>query len=138
MESLIPRVVQSEHRGEGLPDGKGPVMASEFTDRVREALEAGVIRGDGHSLFYTAFYEPYFTAEELRKAKLVRKHKSDGTHKGSIFDTEGNLVKELEAVYNLDFLSWVARKVGATEYPWAEGRGTRAEQWVGIIREAIA
>ena len=42
-----------------------------FTTKVKEALEAGVITGDGHTLFSPEFYAPHFTAEELDEAGLI-------------------------------------------------------------------
>jgi len=110
---------------------------AEFIARVQAAMLAGIIIGDGHTLFSPEFYAPFFTEEELAKAGLLRTHKSDGTYKGSIHTADG-VVAELKAVYNLSFLEWVGHKVGATEYPWAEGRGFRAQQWVDIIRKTIA
>ena len=48
-----------------------------FINKVQEALKAGVIIGDGHTLFAPEFYEPYFTATEL--AHLIHKHESHGS-----------------------------------------------------------
>ena len=87
---------------------------SDFIARVREAREAGIIIGDGHGLYSPEFYAPHFSEEELKKARLIETHKSDGTHKGSIFAPDGSVIKEMKAVYNLNFLYWVARKVDVT------------------------
>ena len=104
---------------------------------MQEALKAGVIIGDGQTLFAPEFCEPYFTATEL--AHLIRKHKSDGeSWKSTIFDENGEVIPELEAIYNLDFLYWLASKLGVTERTTAMGRGSQAQQLTGFIREAIA
>ena len=120
-------------------DKKGTTMAdSDFIARVREAREAGIIIGDGHGLYSPEFYAPHFSEEELKKARLIETHKSDGTHKGSIFAPDGSVIKEMKAVYNLNFLYWVARKVGVTEYVRANGRGSQAQELVGYITDALA
>jgi hypothetical protein len=107
-----------------------------FINKVQEALKAGVIIGDGHTLFAPEFYEPYFTATEL--AHLIHKHESHGSWKSTIFDENGEVIPELEAIYNLDFLYWLASKLGVTERTTAMGRGSQAQQLTGFIREAIA
>jgi hypothetical protein len=107
-----------------------------FINKVQEALTAGKVIGDGHTLFAPEFYEPYFTAEEL--AHLIRKHESDGASwKSTIFDEDGNVIPELEAIYNLDFLYWLAGQLGVTERTTANGRGSQAQQLVGFIREVL-
>lgn len=121
---------------------KGVVMsvshASDFRTRVAEALTAGVITGDGHTLFSPDYYAPYFTAEELNEAGLIETHESDGTHKGSIFAADGSLIERLEAVYNLEFLYWVARAIGAKSYTQSSGRGSQARELIGFIRAELA
>lgn len=113
-------------------------VSTEFSARVSEALKAGVIHADGHTLFRPEFYAPHFSEAELDEAGLIQTHKSDGSYKGSIWAEDGSLVQELKAVYNLDFLGWVARQVGVTDYPQAIGRGFMAQEWVGFIRKALA
>lgn len=115
-----------------------PTNTSEFRARVADAMSAGIITGDGHSLFSPDYYAPYFTATELRKARLIRKHGSDGSPKGTIFGADGEPIAELEAVYNLDFLAWVSAQLGVTKWARCEGRGSRAQEYVGFIQEALA
>lgn len=114
--------------------------ASDFRSRVESALNAGIIIGDGHSLFAPEFYAPYFTVEELAKADLIKTVKSDGTLKGTIFDRKtGQPVDVLEGVvYNLLFLGWVARTLGVTRYAESAGRGSAACEYVGFIKDALA
>lgn len=108
-----------------------------FISKVQEALKDNIIIGDGHTLFAPEFYAPHFTAEEL--AHLIHKHQSDGASwKSTIFDENGNVIPELEAIYNLDFLYWLAGQLGVTKNTTAMGRGSQAQQLVGFIREAIA
>jgi hypothetical protein len=106
-------------------------------EKAKTALEAGVIEADGHTLFAPEHYSPHFTLDELREAGLIQTHESDGTHKGSIFDAEGNVIQKLEAVYNLEFLYWLAGAIGATRYTNSFGRGSQAQELVGYIREKL-
>jgi hypothetical protein len=110
-------------------------MKADFKDRVRQALDAKVVIGDGHTLFSPEFYAPYFTLDEI--GHLITKHKSDGTGKGSIFAPDGSVVDELEAIYNLEFLYWLARHMGITTSVWREGRGSQAQELVGYILEEL-
>ena len=106
-------------------------------EKTKQALEANIIIGDGHTLFAPEFYAPYFTAEEL--GGLIQSHKSDeGSWKSTIYDDNGKVIPELVAVYNLDFLYWLANNLGVTKYPTAIGRGSQAQQLVGYIKELIA
>lgn len=111
-------------------------MKEEFRQRVIEALKNGTIEGDGHTLYSPEKYAPFFTEAELEEAGLIQTHKSDGTGKGSIFAPDGSLIPELKAVYNLDFLYWVAGKVGVTQSVRAMGRGSQAQELVGYIYDA--
>jgi hypothetical protein len=110
----------------------------EFQVRVSEAMQAGKIQADGHTLFSPEFYAPFFSAEELKAARLIQTHTSDGTPKGTIFGSDGSVIERLEAVYNLDFLYWVAGSVGVDKYPRSMGRGSQAQELVGFIAEALA
>lgn len=113
-------------------------MTTELINRTKNALDAGVIRGDGHTLFAPSFYAPHFSEEELREAGLIRTHESDDTHKGSIFDQDGNRLEELTAIYNLNFLYWLAAKIGVTEQTVCMGRGSQAQELVGFIKNKIS
>lgn len=110
----------------------------EFRQRVIEAMENGKIFVDGHTLYSPEMYAPHFTEAELQKAGLIVIHKSDGTLKGTITDAHGSVIPEVKAVCNLDFLYWVASKVGVTQSVRANGRGSQAQELVGYIREAVA
>lgn len=109
----------------------------EFRQRVIRAMKNGKIFGDGHTLYSPEAYSPYFTESELAEAGLIQTHKSDGTPKGTITAPDGSVLTELKAVYNLDFLYWVASKVGVTQSVRANGRGSQAQELVGYIREAV-
>jgi hypothetical protein len=111
---------------------------TEIINKVKQAREAGVIRGDGHTLFAPSFYAPYFSEAELAEVGLIQKHESDGSHKGSIFASDGSVIAELEAVYNLSFLYWVARAIGVTKQTVCMGRGSQAQELVGFIDEIIS
>ena len=79
-----------------------------------------------------------FTEEELAEVGLIQRHESDDTHKGSIFDENGNRLEELTAIYNLNFLYWVARAIGVTKQTVCMGRGSQAQELVGFIDEIIS
>lgn len=111
---------------------------NDITARATEAMNNGKIVGDGHSLFSPDFYAPFFSAEELDKAGLIRTHESDGSHKGSIYDNEGNIVEEMTAVYNLNFLYWLVGKLGITDYRNDFfGRGSQAQELASVIRKHL-
>lgn len=110
----------------------------EFRERVTLALGDKTIVGDGHTLFSPEYYAPHFTESELAEAGLIETHKSDGTPKGTIFASDGSIVPELKAVYNLDFLYWVHGKLGITAYPQAMGRGSQAQELVAMIHHVVA
>lgn len=114
------------------------MTTTDIRTRAKEALAAGKVFGDGHTIFRPEFYLPFFTYEELKKARLVQKHKSDGSHKGSIFGPDGKMLDTLEGVYNLNFLYWLAYQVGVTKSVQANGRGFQAQELVGYIAEALA
>lgn len=112
-------------------------MDTDFKDRVRAALLAGIIEGDGHTLFAPEHYAPHFSNEELAEAGLIQKHKSNfNSPKSTIFGSDGQPLKTLEAVYNLDFLYWVARKVGAKGSD-SNGRGSQAHDLVTHINWVV-
>jgi hypothetical protein len=106
-------------------------------EKTKTALEAGVIEADGHTLFAPEHYSPHFTLDELREAGLIQTHESDGTHKGSIFDANGNVIQKLEAVYNLEFLYWLASAIGASHYTRSNGRGSQAQELVDNIKQKL-
>ncbi len=111
---------------------------TEFINRVREALDKDVVTGDGHTIFNVEFYAPHFTEEELKKAGLVKTFKSNlGSHKSTIYDNNGKVLKSLKGVYNLDFLYWVARKVGVTKDSDKGGRGSIARDLTSFINEVV-
>lgn len=110
----------------------------EFRARVKSALEAGIITGDGHTLFAPEFYAPHFSEAELQEAELIQTHRSDGTGKGSIFGSDGAVIQELHAVYNLEFLYWLNGELETGQYPTAMGRGSQAQQLVEYIAHALS
>jgi len=61
---------------------------------------AMVNEGDGHSIFDPQAYADAGMPEELL-AHFCEVHKSDGTHKGSIFDSNGRVLRSLDGVYGL-------------------------------------
>lgn len=106
-------------------------------ERTRNALADGIIIGDGHSIFTPNFYKPYFTDEEL--AGLTTTYKSDlSSHKSTIFDPNtGVPVESLTGIYNLTFLYWLAKQIGATDYRDCFGRGSQAQAIVDAIIDKV-
>ena len=113
-------------------------MQDNITDRTREALSAGIITGDGHTIFKVSYYHPYFTADELVAAGLVQRYHSDGTLKGSITGPDGNIVDYVDGVYNLHFLYWLAGKIGASTATQSIGRGFQAQELVRFMTAHLA
>lgn len=110
-------------------------MNTKLITKVNEALVAGKICADGHTIFSPAFYAPFFSEDELRAAGLVRNFKSDlSDHKGTIFGNDGIVREELkDSVYNLDFLHWLHQQLDIDEPVTMYGRGSQAQQIVEQI-----
>lgn len=110
-----------------------------FEQKVKDAIDGEIIIGDGHTLFGADFYAPHFTASELADAGLLRNHASNQeSWKSTIFSDNGEVIDELFAVYNLEFLYWIANQIGVTESVRSMGRGSQARELVGYIREKLA
>ena len=112
--------------------------STEFINRVREALDKDIVTGDGHTIFNVEFYAPHFTEAELTEAGLVQTFESNlNDHKSTIYDNEGQVLRSLTGVYNLNFLYWVARKVGVTKHSDKGGRGSIARDLRSFINEVV-
>jgi hypothetical protein len=111
---------------------------TDLLERTSKALADGIIIGDGHTIFYPHHYAPYFTEDELRKARLIRTLESDFSNpKSTIFDANGNPVDKMEGVYNLSFLYWLCDALGVDSYNDYNGRGSQAQELVRRIRAQI-
>ncbi len=111
---------------------------TEFINRVKEALANNKIISDGHTIFDVEFYAPYFSEAVLKKAKLIQTFKSDlSSHKSTIYDNNGEVLKSLKGIYNLDFLYWVCSNVGVTKRSDKGGRGSIASDYVRFINEIV-
>lgn len=82
--------------------------------------------GDGHGIYKPEFYTDLGFSPDIVK-KYTRVHESDGTPKGTIFSDDG-IYDKLMGIYNLDFLKWFARYIGAdtSEGDSKMGRGFAA------------
>ena len=97
--------------------------------QVYRGFEAGVIIGDGHTIYDPAFYEGFDVSH------LVFNHASDlSSGKTTIFGPDGVPKMDCPGVYNLDFLYWLKRQTGVL-HPPAFGRGTDARRVVAALRE---
>lgn len=123
------------------PTRKGKKMytpTKDFIAKVKQAIEGGVIVGDGHSIYAPAFYAPYFTEVELNEANLIDEHTSDESdYKSTLFDGNGKKVAGIKGVYNLYFLEWLNGKLGTGKYSNKFGRGSQARDYVAFICEAV-
>ena len=89
---------------------------------VKAALEAGVISGDGHTIFAPEKYNKYFDVEHL-----VTDHASVGSGKHALFDLEtGERMESCMGIYNLTFMYWIGEQLGL-EYRTTSGRGFQAQ-----------
>lgn len=110
----------------------------DFFAKVRIALADETIHGDGHTMFAPEFYAPHFSETELKKAKLIQTHKSvKGSHKETIYASDGSVIEKMVAIYNLSFLYWVCRKVGVSSATQYNGRGMIAQALVARISSAV-
>ena len=108
-------------------------MTSISKEIVRAAIEDQTIVPDGHTIFYTHHYSPHFSEELLKKWKLVQTFKSDtSSHKATIFK-DGEIVPEVHGVYNLQFLSRLARECGLELDWYPNGRGFEAQKWFAVL-----
>jgi hypothetical protein len=110
-------------------------MNTKLITKVNEALVAGKICADGHTIFSPAFYAPFFSEDDLRAAGLIRNFRSDlSNEKATIFGTDGIVREELkQSVYNLDFLHWLHQQLEIDEPVTMFGRGSQARQIVEQI-----
>ncbi len=97
-------------------------------DTVRAALDDGTICPDGHTIFEPSFYEPHFDVSHLAHTFNL-----DGTITDSIF-RNGVLVKSVQGVFNIDFLSWLHGELGIKDKPTEIVRWFAAEQYVRLIK----
>jgi len=110
----------------------------DFIAKVKQAIEGGVVVGDGHSIYSPEFYSPYFTEAELNEANLIEEHTSDESdYKSTLFDNNGKKVAGIKGVYNLYFLEWLNEELGTGKYSLKFGRGSQAEDYVAFICEAV-
>lgn len=103
----------------------------------REALKRVVACLDGHSIFHAEGLVAEGLPQEVADF-FTREHKSDGSHKGTIFTDEG-AVASLRGIYGLELLGLVADALGAdTSDAYRKiGRGFRAQSLKKAISEAM-
>lgn len=93
------------------------------------------INGDGHTI-----YDPkYYTDAGWSKAviePITRGMKSDGTHKGNIYGSDGKVIPYIEGVYSLDFHRKIANLLGCRGSD-KMGRGFQAQELAQQILEKI-
>ncbi len=108
-------------------------MTSISKETVRAAIEDGTIVPDGHTIFYTHHYEPHFPESLLKKWRLVQTFKSDTSSAKSTIFKDGEIVPEVHGVYNLLFLSRLARELGLELDWYPNGRGFEAQKWFEVL-----
>tara|TARA_A100001234_G_C12330902_1_gene261706 strand:+ start:142 stop:486 length:345 start_codon:yes stop_codon:yes gene_type:complete len=102
-------------------------MEESWKNRVKDAIENGIIYPDGHQIVDPSFYEGFNINH------LIEVHKSDfSSPKTVIFGPDGEPQEETQGVYNLAFLYWVAQKSGV-QFRDALGRGSQARNIVDAL-----
>jgi len=100
---------------------------------VRAVIEH--LGGDGHGL-----YDPVFLTDLGVPDALVNSvttiHKSDGSYKGTIFDANGDIIKETKAVYSLSLYRRISDDLGVGGSQML-GRGFEARELHGKIVAAL-
>lgn len=99
-----------------------------------EMLEA--VNGDGHGLYSVEFYTSKGWDSDF-VAPMNRRHVSDGSVKGSMFDGNGNIIAEQVAVYSLDFHERLAVLLDVDGWTQFFGRGTTARFIAEQVRKMI-
>jgi hypothetical protein len=96
-----------------------------------------VIGGDGHTI-WDADADCFKEMPKDLMDRMTVVHKSDGTHKGSIF-VGGKLVEELRGVNGLRLLWALASTVGADTKKAADkmGRGFQAHELTVAIKQKL-
>lgn len=93
---------------------------------IKELLKT--IGHDGHTIWDPSILKNF--PEDIQN-RFIRKHKSDGSYKGSIWN-EGTMVKELQGIYGLQLLQTICNDLNL-EYEGKIGRGFQAQ----VCTEAI-
>jgi len=91
--------------------------------------------GDGHGLYDPSFLTELGVPEALVES-VTTTHKSDGSYKGSIFDAEGCLIEETQAVYSLSLYRRISDELGLPGSTMM-GRGFEARQLHSQIKNAL-
>ena len=92
--------------------------------------------GDAHTIWAMGdFIELGFSANYIKE--FMHKYKSDGTHKGNIYDNEGNVIKVLEGVLSSRVAEDIAFRFGLRqaikESGVKNGRGSALRVLSGAI-----
>lgn len=92
--------------------------------------------GDGHGLYDPSFLTDLGVPDALVES-VTTTYRSDGSYKGSIFGTDGNVIDETVAVYSLALYRRINRDLGLPGSSML-GRGFEARQLHGQIENALA
>lgn len=119
------------------PVVKRPVMTPEMVKSIpRDVIKkvADYVDGDGWTIFAPeAFTKLGMTEEQI--APFIEVEKSDTSHpKSTIFDHEGNVMKECEGVYGLDLVQRIGRLLGL-DIGQKMGRGFAAREACEALRK---
>ena len=94
-------------------------------DALRRPVEA--IGGDGHSVWGPGKFPD--VPEHLLP---VRDHHSDGTPKGSIWDSDGQVIEKLTGVYGLGLAGALVRALGLKARS-VRGRGSQCREYCRVL-----
>lgn len=117
------------------PRGKGPRFSWADVPLVDQQAILAEIGGDGHTL-----WDPQALKDAGLNAQAIdyftRVEKSDGSWKGSIWGDNGQMIKEVRAVYGLSLIRSLAAFYGFESH--AFGRGTEARQLTEQLAPRLA
>mgnify|MGYP000105373206 CR=1 FL=1 len=97
-------------------------------EQIKKAIDDEIIYGDGHTIMAPDYYEGFDVSS------LIQVYKSDTRSGKSTIFKDGEVVEEVEGVYNLSFLYHVATMAGV-RYRDCMGRGTQARIIVDALKE---
>lgn len=99
-------------------------------EQIKKAIDDEIIYGDGHTIMAPEYYEGFDVSS------LIQTYESDLSSGKSTIFKDGEVVNEVEGVYNLTFLYHIAGNVGV-QYRSCMGRGSQARAIVDSLKEWV-
>jgi len=102
--------------------------------QVIDAIDEGIIDGDGHSIMDPAFYtDAGFDCENL-----ITEFESDTSNPKSTIFKNGVIQEKVKGIWALDFHYWIASECGlmrGKDYAEQFGRGSQARAIAGALQK---